>query len=672
MRSLAASRRDVALVTMGGRPVLAVVRRCRRCSSPGESTAQPVSVDGAERLVSCRLARAIARCPIARARRGVPVLMDPVPMNGRAYNWLIGMSAAFATSNLARTAIAFATSLRGRPRAGRRRFRALDALHRLGGGADDGGRFRIRRVADPRCGARRPSIGRAVAVAFVVRHRRARCRSRSCFCSFPLRLPRMLGTAAGLQDRSAIALAGAAYGCLAAVFRAGRARWCWRWPSRPPVRWSNGRLHGGWSGRGTGIAALLVLAAAVQAMQLAAAAVVWLRLAGSRTGIEWPSPAATLVATMREAWPFAAAGLIANAQLRLAPVLLGFMASPAALAAFGVASRIGGLARMLPQAAFAGALPVLVARSAAWAGRTMSAPGSTGYSLAFAHRGRLGRRVFAGPRCRGPTAEGSRRHRAAGLDRDWARTDAREQRAEGVPLRLRPGRGGRASGARSRLRCRRRMCRADPVIWRGRRGGGACGWAKRRSGGRYTRLAYSRVNSAAQSSRHRGRQPTRGLRRPAAAALPGRSAGSTIASARACGIRHRHRARALGAPSRRDSRPRADDWHARRRGLERDDARGFVAGRQHEQMCSTIQCGDDVRSAARRGTSRDRRAPWRLTASLQPRRSSCPRRPDRDARRQADRRRAKRLDECAMIFHWIQVRDVQQPPGRAVGRPRRG
>ena len=60
---VAASRRDVALVTMGGKPVIGcpslsavfVARRTR---------AQPVSIDGTERLVSCRLAHAIARCPI--------------------------------------------------------------------------------------------------------------------------------------------------------------------------------------------------------------------------------------------------------------------------------------------------------------------------------------------------------------------------------------------------------------------------------------------------------------------------------------------------------------------------------------------------------------------------------------------------------------------------------
>jgi O-antigen/teichoic acid export membrane protein len=109
---------------------------------------------------------------------------------------------------------------------------------------------------------------------------------------------------------------------------------------------------------GRGIVALLLLAAAVQALQFAAAVGLWLRITASRPGIEWPSPP-TIVRTLRDAWPFAAAGLIANAQQRLAPVLLGFFAAPAALAAFGVASRFGGLVRMLPQAALGGALPVL-------------------------------------------------------------------------------------------------------------------------------------------------------------------------------------------------------------------------------------------------------------------------------------------------------------------------
>jgi cytosine/adenosine deaminase-related metal-dependent hydrolase len=60
---LASTRRDLALVVRAGRPVIGdaalsavFVARC--------VTAQPVAVDGVERLVASRLARAIARCPI--------------------------------------------------------------------------------------------------------------------------------------------------------------------------------------------------------------------------------------------------------------------------------------------------------------------------------------------------------------------------------------------------------------------------------------------------------------------------------------------------------------------------------------------------------------------------------------------------------------------------------
>ena len=60
------SRRDVALVTIGGRPMIAApslstVFTARR------ATARPILVDGAERLADVRLARAIARCSIREA-----------------------------------------------------------------------------------------------------------------------------------------------------------------------------------------------------------------------------------------------------------------------------------------------------------------------------------------------------------------------------------------------------------------------------------------------------------------------------------------------------------------------------------------------------------------------------------------------------------------------------
>jgi cytosine/adenosine deaminase-related metal-dependent hydrolase len=58
------ARRALALVTMGGRPVLG----CPTLSAvfvARRTPAQPVSIDETERLVSCRLAHAIARCPIS-------------------------------------------------------------------------------------------------------------------------------------------------------------------------------------------------------------------------------------------------------------------------------------------------------------------------------------------------------------------------------------------------------------------------------------------------------------------------------------------------------------------------------------------------------------------------------------------------------------------------------
>jgi O-antigen/teichoic acid export membrane protein len=284
--------------------------------------------------------------------------MDALPpVSSTPYGRLVGMSAAFATSNLARTAISFATSLVI--------ARSL--------GVEDFGRWALctawaaalTTVVDfgfgvllTRDAARDdPSIGRAVAVAFVVRLG-ALVPVALLFVLGPSYLSADSATTAGLRIVPLIAIAGVAYGCLAPVFRA--------WPralvialgietAGAVVQWA-----GAWwlVQAGMGLVDLLVLAAVVQAMQFAAAVGLWRRIAGRRPRFEWPSRA-TLVGTMRDAWPFAAAGLVANAQLRLAPLLLGFLAAPAAVAAFGVASRIGGVIRMLPQAAFAGALPVL-------------------------------------------------------------------------------------------------------------------------------------------------------------------------------------------------------------------------------------------------------------------------------------------------------------------------
>ena len=279
------------------------------------------------------------------------------PVVTTPYGRLLGMSAAFATSNLSRTAISFATSLVI--------ARAL--------GIDDFGRWTLctawaavlTTVVDfgfgvllTRDAARDdPATGQAVAVAFVARLG-VLLPVALLFVIAPWLLSADAATAVGLRVAPLIAIAGVAYGCLASVFRA--------WPRALVITLgieTTGALAQ-WAGAwwlllaGAGLVDLLLLAAAVQALQFASAVGLWLAIATPSMRIEWPS-AGTMVRTLRDAWPFAAAGLIANAQQRLAPVLLGFFAAPPAVAAFGVASRIGGLVRMLPQAAFAGALPVL-------------------------------------------------------------------------------------------------------------------------------------------------------------------------------------------------------------------------------------------------------------------------------------------------------------------------
>jgi cytosine/adenosine deaminase-related metal-dependent hydrolase len=60
---LATSRSDVALVTIGGRPMIAAPSLSAMFQ--GRNTSEDlIRVDGVERLADGRLARAIARCPI--------------------------------------------------------------------------------------------------------------------------------------------------------------------------------------------------------------------------------------------------------------------------------------------------------------------------------------------------------------------------------------------------------------------------------------------------------------------------------------------------------------------------------------------------------------------------------------------------------------------------------
>ena len=92
--------------------------------------------------------------------------------------------------------------------------------------------------------------------------------------------------------------------------------------------------------------------------QIATALVCWRRVFGDRGRGRLPSPAA-LVALVRRALPFAASGIVANVQTRIGPLMLGFLSTQGELGLFAAASRFGSVARLAPQAVFAGALPVL-------------------------------------------------------------------------------------------------------------------------------------------------------------------------------------------------------------------------------------------------------------------------------------------------------------------------
>ena len=173
-------------------------------------------------------------------------------------------------------------------------------------------------------------------------------------------------TIAGLRAAALLGTAGAAYGCFGALFRS-QPRWLptvlaveTGWlaiqlgAATLIVRTTAGRAGGagGW------IVSLMTLAAAIQLAQIAMAAVCWRRVFGDRGRVRLPA-AASLSALLRRALPFAAAGLVANVQTRVGPLMLGYLSTSTELGLFAAASRFGSVARLAPQAVFAGALPVL-------------------------------------------------------------------------------------------------------------------------------------------------------------------------------------------------------------------------------------------------------------------------------------------------------------------------
>jgi O-antigen/teichoic acid export membrane protein len=182
-------------------------------------------------------------------------------------------------------------------------------------------------------------------------------------------------TIAGLRIAALLGTAGAAYGCFGALFRS-QPRWlpavlgvetgwlaiqlgtAWWMVQAGAGRagWAGGAGWAGWAG--PSIVSLMTLAVLVQVAQIVTAAVCWRAVFGDRGRVHLPDPAA-LVGLVRRALPFAASGIVANLQTRIAPLLLGYLSTPAELGHFAAASRFGSVARLAPQAVFAGALPVL-------------------------------------------------------------------------------------------------------------------------------------------------------------------------------------------------------------------------------------------------------------------------------------------------------------------------
>jgi O-antigen/teichoic acid export membrane protein len=177
-------------------------------------------------------------------------------------------------------------------------------------------------------------------------------------------------TIAGLRAAALLGIAGAVYGCFGALFRS-QPRWL---PTvlavetgflavqlaaaAAIVRIADARGVAPPAGHERGVVFLMTLAIAVQAAQIATAAIAWRRVFGSRGDVRAPR-ADALFTLLRRALPFAATGIVANAQTRIGPLMLGYWSTTSELGLFAAASRFGSVARMAPQAVFAGALPVL-------------------------------------------------------------------------------------------------------------------------------------------------------------------------------------------------------------------------------------------------------------------------------------------------------------------------
>jgi O-antigen/teichoic acid export membrane protein len=273
---------------------------------------------------------------------------------------IVRLSAAFLGSNLARAAIGFGLSLAIGRGLGAERFgrwilcttwaSTLTVVADLGFGV-----LLTRDGARPRTDA--AEAGRLVAGALLLRMALA-VPLGVVMWILAARLSADPESIAGLRVAVLLGVAGAAYGCFGALFRS-QPRWL---PTVLGIEtgWMAVQLVGSWwmVRHGAGIAPLVMLAVSLQLAQIASAAVVWRPIFGAHGRVERPS-LHELTCMLRRALPFAASGIVANLQTRIGPLMLGYLSSPSELGLFAAASRVGRVARLGPQAMFAGALPVL-------------------------------------------------------------------------------------------------------------------------------------------------------------------------------------------------------------------------------------------------------------------------------------------------------------------------
>jgi O-antigen/teichoic acid export membrane protein len=183
-------------------------------------------------------------------------------------------------------------------------------------------------------------------------------------------------TIAGLHAAAVLGMVSAAYGCFSAIL-CSQPRWlpvvlgvdtAWlavqvagaAWIVRAGRPGRAGSVEGwlsGAGGAGGAVVVLIALATFVQLAQVATALVLWRRVFGDR--IVDIGARESVKSLLRRALPFAAAGIVANLDLRAAPLMLGALSTSSAVGLFTAASKFGRFAALAPQAVFGGALPVL-------------------------------------------------------------------------------------------------------------------------------------------------------------------------------------------------------------------------------------------------------------------------------------------------------------------------